>query len=390
MRIGRLIGWSVTGVAAAGVGWGVYRSGALSPDRRTPPPPTPTVKAKVGDVAETVLATGAVSPVDETQIRAEVSGLVTFVRVTPGQRVRRDQQLVELDRKELESEVHEDEFQIEADQLKSDQTRKKLDRDRALVGKGFIPQEEYDDADTALRLAQNDLSVQRAKLETLRQKIVKTDIRSPHDGVVLKLEARAGQVIIGADSVTSGTVLMRIADLARLKVNTTLNEVDVARVRMGDKVRMTFDAVPGKTVAGTITYISPSADDGSGGGDEGSSGRRGGSSSSGSGSVRGFETIINLDESDDRIRPGVTAHVEVPVAKATKVVTVPLTGVFADGEKSVAFVKRGATFERKAVEVGVSDGNVVEVKKGLAAGDEVAVERPTGMDAAKIKRGDDD
>ena len=385
MSVRRWVGWAVAVVAIGGAGRFVYKTGALSPERAAPPKPTPTVRAKLGDVAETVLATGSVSPVDETSIRAEVSGLVTAVQVVPGQRVKRDDPLVQLDRKALESEVHEGEFQIEADQLRAEQARKKLDRDRSLVGKGFIPQEEYDDADTALRLAQNDLSVQRAKLETLRQKIVKTDIRAPHDGVVLKLEARPGQVIIGADSVTSGTVLMKVADLGRLKVETTLNEVDVARVRTGSKVKLTFDALPGRTVPGTVTYISPSADDGSGGGgdDGGSSGRRGSSSSSGSGGTRGFETIINLDEADDRIRPGVTAHVEVPVAKATKVVTVPLTGLFSEGEKLVAFVKHGETFERKEVDAGISDGTTVEVKKGLSDKDEVATERPAGMEGPK-------
>ena len=136
MRIGRVIVWVVGAAVAAGVVVGVYKTGALSPERAAAPVPTPTVKAKAGDVAETVLASGAVSPVDETQIRAEVSGLVTKVWVTPGERVTKDKQLVELDRKELESEVHEDQFQIEADQLREDQSRKKLDRDRMLVARG--------------------------------------------------------------------------------------------------------------------------------------------------------------------------------------------------------------------------------------------------------------
>ena len=131
-----------------------------------------------------------------------------------------------------------------------------LDRDRDLIAKGFIPQKEYDDADIARKLAENDLEVQRAKLETLRQQIIKTDIRAPHAGVVLRLEAREGQVIVGAGSVSSGTVLMR-ADLSRLKVDTRLNEVDVVKVHLNDKVELTFDSVPDKTMTGTVTYYSP-------------------------------------------------------------------------------------------------------------------------------------
>ena len=380
----RVAVWASVVAVCGVVAWGVYRTGALSPERPAAVV-TPTVRAKRADVEDVVLATGEVSPVDETQIRSEVSGQVTALQVQAGQRVAKDQPLLQLDRKELESEAHEDDYQIEADQLRAEQARKKLDRDRDLVGKGFIPQEEYDDADVALRLALNDLSVQRAKQETLRQKIVKTDLRAPHAGVVLKLDCRQGQVIVGADSVSSGTVLMRIADLTRLKVNTTLNEVDVSKVRVGAKVRLTFDAVPGRTIPGTITYISPSAEggggsgsgssgNGGGGDDEGGSSRGGGGESGGG--VRGFETVITLDETDDRVRPGVTAHVAVPVAKAVHVVTVPLTAVFTDGDASVAFVKHGAAFDKRPVDAGLSDGNVVEVKRGVADGDEVATERP--------------
>ncbi len=387
--IKRVAVWAAVLAVAGGVAWGVYRTGALSPEQASAKAATPTAKAKRADVVDTVLATGEVSPVDETQIRSEVSGQVTALQVQAGQRVRRDQPLLQLDRKELESEAHEDDFQIEADQLRAEQARKKLDRDRTLAGKGFIPQEEFDDADVALRLAENDLSVQRAKQETLRQKIVKTDLRAPHDGVVLKLDCRQGQVIVGADSVSSGTVLMRIADLTRLKVDTTLNEVDVAKVRVGSKVRLTFDAVPGRTIPGTVTYISPSAESG-GGGDAGGSGggggasRGGGGGSGGQGSgARGFETTITLDEADDRVRPGVTAHVAVPVATAKAAVTVPLTAVFADGDASVVFVKHGAAFDKRPVDAGLSDGNLVEIKKGVADGDEVATERPVPLEPAK-------
>jgi HlyD family secretion protein len=216
--------------------------------------------------------------------------------------------------------------------------------------------------------------VQRAKLETLRQQIIKTDIRSPHAGIVLKLDAREGEVIIGASSVSSGTVLMRIADLSRLKVDTRLNEVDVVKVNVGDKVQLTFDAVPNRTIAGTVTYISPSADTGESSSQNGGGGQRG--NSGGGGSVRGFETIVALDEVDSRIRPGITAHVKISMSKVSKAVAAPLTAVFIDGKRSVAYVKRGEQFEKREIEPGISDSAVVEIKKGLAAGDEIATEKP--------------
>ena len=362
-------------LVVCGGGWGLWKAGAFAVDR-TPPHVILTGKAKLQDIEETVIATGDVSPVDQTEIRSEVSAQVMQVHVKPGERVVKDQALVQLDRRELDSQMNEEKYQIAADELRVDQARKEVARDRELIGKGFIPQKEYDDADVARALAENDLQVQLAKRETLQQQIIKTDIRAPHAGIVLKLEARQGQVIVGAGSVSSGTVLMMIADLSKLKVDTRLNEVDVVKVHVNDKVQLTFDSVRDKIAKGTVIYISPSADDGQ----SASQGSSGGNGSQGGGSggtgTRGFQTIVTMDETDERIRPGITAHVKISMAKAAKVVSVPLTAVFTDEGTSVAFVKTGDKFDRRVVEPGISNGMRIEIRKGLADGDEVALENP--------------
>jgi len=192
-------------------------------------------------------------------------------------------------------------------------------------------------------------------------------------------------VIVGTNSTSSGTVLMRVANLDKLKVTTQLNEVDVVKIQMGQKVKLTFDAVPGRTLPGTVTYISPSAEDDS---DSSGGSSRGGSysgRSGGSGGVRGFETIVALDQNDSSIRPGITAHVAISLAKATHAVVVPLTAVFNDDEDSYAFVKKGDTFDKRTVKTGISDGMVLEIVSGLADGDEVATEQPVTLDPASKK-----
>jgi HlyD family secretion protein len=361
-------------LVVSGAGWGLWKAGAFAAER-TPPHVILTGKAKVQDIEETVIATGEVSPVDQTEIRSEVSAQVMQVHVKPGERVVKDQALVQLDRRELDSQVNEEKYQIAADELRVDQARKELARDRELIGKGFIPQKEYDDADVALALAENDLQVQQAKRETLQQQIIKTDIRAPHAGIVLKLEARQGQVIVGAGSVSSGTVLMLIADLSKLKVDTRLNEVDVVKVHLNDKVQLTFDSVPDKIATGTVIYISPSADDGQSAA-QGASGSGGGQGGGAGGGTRGFQTIVTMDDTDERIRPGITAHVKISMAKVPHAVTVPLTAVFTDEGKSVVYVKTGNTYDKRDVQTGISNAMRIEIKKGVADGDEVALENP--------------
>ena len=92
--------------------------------------------------------------------------------------------------------------------------------------------------------------------------------------------------------------------------------------------------------------------------------------------MRGFETIVAMDAPDPRIRPGITAHVKITMAKAPHAVTVPLTAVFMADKKSLAYVKKGEGFEKREIEPGICDGMMVEIRKGLVAGDEVALEKP--------------
>jgi len=102
---------------------------------------------------------------------------------------------------------------------------------------------------------------------------------------------------------------------------------------------------------------------------------------------------VSLEGSDPRIKPGITANMKTVIAHVTKVVTVPLTAVFTDEQKPFVHFKAHAAvagqdpasaFERRPVEVGICDNKDVEIKTGLAAGNEVALERPAPV-AKKVK-----
>jgi RND family efflux transporter MFP subunit len=366
-----------------GVGYGVYKTGALSPDTDAVKP-TPTDKAAYHDVEEAVLTVGQIAPIDETDIKSEVSGMVMSLNVVAGQRVTKGQELLKLDQRELLSEKKEDEYQIIADKLKTKQAKAELDRDKDLLAKGFLPQKDYDDAEVAYGLAQNDEDIQQAKINTLEQEIIKTDLIAPHDGIVLKLDVREGDEIVGTSSAGAATELMKVADLSKLEVTTTFSEVDVVKVHVGDAVKLTFDAIPDLETSGELTYLSPSAeaDDNS---STSSSGSKSGSSNSTSG-AKTFDAIVTLDKIDPRIRPGITAHVTIPLKKAAHVLTIPVTGVFTENTDSVAFVKTGdTTYDKRPLSLGLTDGAVIEVKSGLKEGDVIATERPPGEEPPPAK-----
>lgn len=370
--MGRWIVGIIVVLIVTGGGFYLARHPGLFTKPAEPAKPLPTATAELKDIEQTVSATGEIRPTTATEVKSEVSGQIVKLHVEDGDEVKADQLLVELDRKELESQVAENELQIKGTKLNVDKAQQDFDRNIELISRKMIPQKDYDDSKIALEIAQNQYEIQKARLDTLKQQMAKTEIHAPHAGVVLNLAAKQGTVIVGASSVSSGTVLMQVADLSHLEVRTQINEIDVTKLKEQMKVELTFDSIPGLTMPGHVDFVSPSAGGTSGG-------NQGYSNQANSSSVRTFPATIVLDGADPRIRPGITATLKIPIAKVQQAVALPIECVFAeqkDVDKRYVYIKKGEKFDRQDVTVGINDAQLVEIKTGLAKGDVVAKERP--------------
>jgi hypothetical protein len=165
-----------------------------------------------------------------------------------------------------------------------------------------------------------------------------------------------GQVISGATSVSNGTNLLTIAQLSDLYMEANINEVDVERLFVGQSAYLRFDAIPDFEVEGRIDVIAPSA-------------RR-------DGNVRVFPIEVVFEVEDNRVRPGISATVEVPIASVEGVVSVLISGVFTREQNSHVYLKTITGWKKQIVEVGINDLQHVEIKNGLNAGDVIALSRP--------------
>jgi HlyD family secretion protein len=150
---------------------------------------------------------------------------------------------------------------------------------------------------------------------------------------------------------------MQVADLSQLLVETKVNEIDSPRIHPGLRAQISFDAIQGKTFAGTIETVAPSAtlvDQ-----------------------IRVFLVRIRFDGGDDeRIRPGISANVVLPVEEVHGVPSLPLAAVFMDGPRRFVYRKEGGEFVRVTVGIGVNNLDRVEIRSGLKPGAEVALSRP--------------
>jgi len=171
-----------------------------------------------------------------------------------------------------------------------------------------------------------------------------------------------GQAVSGSGGFNSGTEVLTIADLNSMIINAQVNQADVPRLKPGETVEVTIEAVPGLMVTGAVERISPQATI--------------------KNNIKGYPARIVLRDVDPRVRPGMTANVKIPVASAASVTAVPLAAVFTEKNPDTlqterfVYVQQGDKFEKRNVKVGVSDYFYAEVQEGLTQNEVVSLEMP--------------
>lgn len=315
-----------------------------------------TDTAVLRDLQSVVPATGEVLPLLSSIVKSEISGRITRIAVEEGDSLQRGDVLVELERTSLETRVREAERSYEADRLRLDRSKRNYDRLKELYTKKFVGEKEFLDAETEFNLSELNLEIAQARLEDAEEDLSKTVISAPHEGILTLLNVTDGQVISGATSVSNGTDLLTIAQLSELYMEANINEVDVEKLYVGQAAFLRFDAIPDFEVEGRINVIAPSA-------------RR-------DGNIRVFPIEVVFEVADNRVRPGISATVEVPIASAEGVVSVLLSGVFTKDESSHVYLKTATGWEQREVEVGINNLQHVEIKSGLEAEDVIALSRP--------------
>jgi HlyD family secretion protein len=316
---------------------------------------TDTVQRR--SIKSVVNASGEVLPLLSSTVKSEISGRIQRLHVMEGDAVTRGELLVELDRTSLLTREREAQRNLEADELRLEKARRNFERLQELYSKQFVGEQEFLDAETDFKLAQLNLEIAQARLEDTQEDISKTSIVAPHEGIITLMDIVDGQVISGATSVNNGTDLMTLSQLEELYLEASINEVDVEKLAIGKEALITFDAIPNFEIVGKISVIAASA-------------RR-------DENIRVFPIEVIFEVADARVRPGISASVEIPVAFAEDVPSVLLSAVFNDDDgSSYVFLKNASGWEQRTVEVGINNLQYVEIKTGLEAGDVLALSRP--------------
>lgn len=328
----------------------------------TPPLRDAAVAVARFTVESNVEVSGDIEPMTQVEVKPEISARILKLNVMLGSKVEKGQVLVELDDKELKTDKESAELEIAGAKVSVDKATRDAERDQKLFAKNLVTQQALADSATARDLAINNLERAQKRLQTVNDKLEKTKVIAPMSGVILELPVVQGQVVVGAASVNSGTLLMKLADLKKLLISTHVNQVDVARLKPGMPIRFTVDSLPGKQMDGRIDNIYPTATIVK--------------------NIKGFTVEMLIENPDAALRPGMTADLVIPIEKAENVLAVPLAAVFSepDGSK-VCFVQKtgpdGAKIsEKRKVEIGLSDTDHVQILSGLEENESILLVRP--------------
>lgn len=317
-----------------------------------------------GEIRVIVEETGVVEPERQVVVKSPISGIVQRLLVREGDRVTSGQLLARIvpdmaqanTLARLRSEVNGARINLE-------RASREYERLRDLAASGGVTQEELESRRTAWEQAGNTMKAAEDQLRMVELSgVIAADtaqwarITAPSAGVIIRRGVEEGETVVGGTSTFGGgTEIFTIADLSALRVKAAINEVDIAKVAVGDSVALTVDAFPDDTALGIVRLVPPAARP--------------------QDRVRVFDVEITV-VSGDKLRPGMTANVRIAGPVRRDAVRVPVEAVFLREGRPVVHRVRGGPHETVAVTLGLGDLRFVEISSGLATGDTVALEDP--------------
>lgn len=319
------------------------------------------ISVKRGDLSIEVIETGKVQPREKVEIKSKVAGQVEKVYVEEGQKVKKGQLLLRLDPTDYQREVERCDADVRQAQIALEYAELMLDRRQKGLENRGVAQADVDQA--ANDLQAKKVAVDRAKVAVgaARDRLRYTEIAAPMDGTIIEKGIRVGEVVTpGVQATFEGKALMTVADLSTLIVKADLNQIDVAKVVLGQTVSLSLDALPGKKYQATVTKIAPASITPKGK------------------DVDVFPVEATLTATDGAIKPGMTADVRVHIETKPKVLSLPIEAVLREGGKQ--FVTKVVTLaegkqktDKVEVKLGARNDRELEVISGLSEGEKVLI-----------------
>lgn len=283
--------------------------------KRTPEVSYKTAKIERGTIVSTVAATGNLSAVTTVQVGTQVSGTIQKLYVDFNSRVKKGQAIAEIDPSLFNASVEQSQgnyLSAEANLQKAKVTladaERTFNRNKKMLADGIISQGDFDVAETALQSAKASVKAAEGALTQAHGSRMQANtnlrystIRSPVDGVVISRAIDVGQTV--AASFQTPTLFTIAQDLTKMQIEVSVDEADISRIQLHQKAGFTVDSYPEQTFRGKVVQIR--------------------SAPIITQNVVTYVVVVNVDNSDMKLKPGMTANVSVEVAKKDDALKLP-------------------------------------------------------------------
>ena len=392
---------SLAGVVAITAWW--FRPQGTAADSAVPQASAAVVRR---DFAASVLATGAVQPQIGAEVRvgARISGKVERLLANIGDAVGKGQVVAELEKADLQAvvlqrqaelslaeakqaavqsllpkEIEKAHLDVDESQATYALAEKVLGRTRQLHDRKMISDDELDQAEERYAVAQSSVAAARKMLELAETRYVEdlrqakaevqrtrsalknaevqlsyATITAPIDGVIASVSTEEGETVAAG---MQAPTFVTIIDLQRLQVDAYVDEVDIGKVKVGQRAMFTVDAFPETDFEGRVSAIYPKAviQD----------------------NVVNYDVVVDIETPyHGRLRPEMTASVTIFLDRRQDVLAVPSAAVQREQGKTIVYVVKSGKPEPRDIKVGWRDGKWIEVVSGLEEGQSVLVELP--------------
>jgi HlyD family secretion protein len=323
-----------------------------------------------GDIEATVSATGTLSAGTTVQVGTQASGQISAINADFNDHVKKGQLIARIDPTLQEQAVRDAEASLERSRAALTKAEQDYTREKDLYGREMVSQSEFQDTEYAYNAAQADAKSAQIALDKARKNLAYTSIYAPIDGVIIERNVDVGQTV--ASSLQAPQLFLIANDLSRMQILAAVDESDIGQIHVGQHARFTVQAYPDVRFTGTVRQVrlqSQTIEN-----------------------VVNYTVVVDVQNPDGKLLPGMTATVAFITGSATDVFTVPNAALrFRPARNAGSVVWQADSngkLTRIPVTTGITDGQQTQIAgQGLVAGTEVVVGTQGAQSTARTSSG---
>ncbi len=318
----------------------------------------------ITNIEKKTVATGKVIPQDEVEIKPQISGIIDKILLEEGVKVKAGDLIAVIKVVPNEQTLYQAQGRVRNAELALNNAKIEYERNKTLYDKGVVSNQDFINLELAFEQAKQELKNANADYQSIRKGSIggsaaaNTNIRATVSGTILEIPVKEGDQVIQANNFNDGTSIATIADLTKMIFEGKVDEGEVGKLSVGTPLKITLGALEGTELDAKLKFIAPKGIEEAG-------------------AVQ-FKIEGDVEVSDDVfIRAGYSANASIVLEKKEDVLVIPEALLQFDKTTNKPYVElaigaeEDQKFERKDIEIGISDGVNVEILSGLTKEDKV-------------------